>query len=106
LYVERLQAFVAADTVILVDDEVALRERSGLSEHGGGFAAFAWTREAIAQNVLLGYEGERVGLEAVLQRQHGESVSAFGQLRDFTPRRHAHNGFDAVIAHDAGQALR
>ena len=71
--VDRLQRLVAADAVIVMDDEVARRQRCGLgdelveaapSPRGAG--------EPVAEDVLLAEQHEVVGSKTLLDRQHGE----------------------------------
>ena len=83
--IECFQALVAADAVILVDDEIALVHRRGFGDHARSFPPLARTRKAVAENVLLRDECELVGFEAVFDRQHRERVRALRQRRSVTP---------------------
>jgi hypothetical protein len=77
LNVEGLQALVAADAVVDVDDQVALGQGRGLGQEVGRPPLSAWPRQAVAQDVGLGHDGQAVGLEPGLQRQD----HALGNLR-------------------------
>jgi hypothetical protein len=70
LDVEGLEALVAADAVVDVDDQVALCQGAGLGQEVGGAALLARPGQAVAQDVGLGDDRQAVGLEAVVQRQH------------------------------------
>ena len=83
-----LQADEAADAVVGMDDDIAMRQRSGLGDEiGGALLALGAPHQAVAQNVLLRDDDERVGLEAGLQRQHGESRLARRQFFNLGQRR-------------------
>jgi hypothetical protein len=70
LDVEGLEALVAADAVVDVDDQIARRQGAGLGQEVGGAALLARPGQAVAQDVGLGDDRQAVGLEAVVQRQH------------------------------------
>ena len=72
-----LEALVAADAVVDVDDEVAGGEAGGLGQEVlGALAAAGGADQAVAEDVLLGDDGEAGGLEAVLERPDGEAEAA------------------------------
>ncbi len=72
-----LQPDEAADAVIGVDDDVAGRQRRRLGDEVGGLLALLGAaHQAVAEDVLLGDDDEAVGLEAGLERQHGERPPA------------------------------
>ena len=69
-----LQPDEAADAVIAVDDDVAGRQRGQLrDEIGGALALLRAAHQPVAQNVLFGDDDEAPGVEAGLDRQHGEA---------------------------------
>ena len=64
LDVQGLQALVAADAVVDVDDEVARGQRRGLGQEVRRPPALARPRQPVAQDVGLGDDRQVVGLEA------------------------------------------
>ena len=69
-----LEALVAADAVVDVDDEIARGEAGGLGEEVlGALAAARGADQPVAEDVLLGDDGEARRLEAVLERPDGEA---------------------------------
>ena len=84
LNVEGLQAFITADAVLDMDNQVAWRQGRGLGQEVGRPTALAWPRQAVAQDVGLGDDRQLVGLESGLQRQHHAlrrlRVSRLGRL--------------------------
>ena len=99
-----LEARVAADAVVDVDDEVAGGEAGGLGEEVlGALAAARGADQAVAEDVLLGDDGEAGGLEAVLERPDGEAEAAVaaevGGAGDLA------GVGDAGVGEEAGEAL-
>ena len=99
------QAAVAADAVVLVDDQVALGDFGGFGDELVGALAAAWrAADTLAQQVLLADQGDFVGDEAAFDAQGDQHdgvagaatgvVPAFGLLR-----------FQAVFTQQIGQAL-
>ena len=67
---DRCQPFVAADAMIVVDDEVARRERRKLrKERRRALALLAPADEPVAEHVLLGEDGDVRRGEAMVERQ-------------------------------------
>ena len=97
--VDRLQAIVAADAVIDMGDEIAGREARGFGEE---VSAPARERRrarhhAVAEDVLLGDDGEIRRLEAMLQPHDADADGvAVQRLRLGEVRDRAHGG-QAVI---------
>src|SRR5207248_5707742 len=91
--VDRLQCLVAADAVIVMDDEIARRQRRRLGDELVEAAPPARrAREPVAEDVLLAEQHEIVGREALLDRQYGEpdrrarqslELPAIGDAADF-----------------------
>ena len=66
LHLDGLQALEAADAVIDMHDEIAGRERRKFGDEVGGLARLAAAADqAVAENVLLGDDGEVGGLETL-----------------------------------------
>ena len=62
--IDRQQIRVSPDSVLDVDDDVPGRERRGLHDVVlGAPGALGRPGQAFTQNVLLGDDGERIGLE-------------------------------------------
>ena len=71
--IERLEPLVAADAVLSMDDKIAGGERPRLgNEIIEVAAAPRRPRETVAENVLLAEQGQRVGCEALFERQDRE----------------------------------
>ena len=88
LHLDGLQALEAADAVIDVDDEIARRERRQLADEVRGLlVAPAAPHHAVAENVLLGDDGEIIGLEAFLEPQHDEPRDGLVPGRGTPPSR-------------------
>ena len=69
--VQRRQPVVAADTVFLVHDEVALGDLGSLGDElVGALAPARRTGDALAQQILLRHNREAVGDEAALDPKH------------------------------------
>ncbi len=67
------QADEAANAVIHMDHEVAGGERRHLgNEILGTLGDAPWPHQAVAQNVLLADDNERIGLESGLKTKHRE----------------------------------
>ena len=78
---DRLHTNEAADAVVGVNDDVAGRQRRHFGDEvGATFALLRAAHQPVAENVLLGDEGERVRLETGLKRKHGEAVCGQGPI--------------------------
>ena len=90
--VDRLQCLVAADPVIVMDDEIARRQRRRLGDELVEAAPPARrAREPVAEDVLLAEQDHVVGREALFDRQYGE------------PDRRARQCFQLTAIGDAAQ---
>src|SRR5271166_6319564 len=78
---DRLQRLVAADAVIGMDDEIALRQVVYLCDELVEVAPASWDScQAVAEDVLLAEQHELPGREALLDRQYREPDRREGQL--------------------------
>src|SRR5205085_8722456 len=76
------QAFVAADAMIGVHDEVAGRERRQFFQEGrGSFALLPPPDEPVAEHVLLGEDRDLGGREAVIKRKDEQARLRFRTQR-------------------------
>ena len=104
--IERDEPVIAADAVLGMNDEIALRQRRHLGDEilviG---AAPRRPREPVAQNVLLGDERHVREAIAVLEREHGERGLAQRDRREIGPALdHGRIGY-AMIAQQGSEAL-
>ena len=77
-----LEADESADAVIDVDDEIAGGEARHLGDEVlRALRRLARPHQAIAENVLLADHGEALGLEALLEPEHGEPDLRLRQAR-------------------------
>ena len=106
LHLDGLQALEAADTVIHMHHEIAGRERGELGEEIARppLAARA-ADEPVAEDVLLGDDGEIGGLEAGLQPQHHHRHHIARQLFDGGKVAGIGERPDMVVAHDGFEAF-
>ena len=102
---ERLQALEAADAVLGMDDEVALRQGGDvLDELVGGLAgAFGRRGQPVAQQIALADHVDGGCLEAALDRQDGDGRS--GHLRYVGPTLDPGQAIEAVVGQDLPQPL-
>ena len=106
LNLDDLQPLEAADAVVHVNDEVPRRQcRKFADEVGGLLVAASAPHHAITKNVLLGDDGEIIGLKTLLQPQHDEAGDGLVPCQEVQPvlggseRRHVmvlENGFHAL----------
>ncbi len=68
---QRLQAHVAADAMLDMHDQVALRQGRSFGQEVLRPPALARPGQAVAQDVGLGNNRQRVGFKTVVERQHG-----------------------------------
>ena len=74
LHLDGLQPFEAADAMIDVHHQVTRRQRRELADEVRSLlVAPSAAHHAVAENVLLGDDGEIVGLEAFFQSQHDQT---------------------------------
>ena len=74
---ERLEAGIAADAIILVDDEVAVGDFGGFGDElVGAPAAARRAGDALAEQVLLADQGEILGDDAALDAQRDQGDAA------------------------------
>ncbi len=104
------QALVTPDTMIEVDDEVADAERREFGEEGvGALAALLTPNEALAEDILLGEQADRVARKAMVERQddHRGRAAAFGRscAERILPAVHGGERGDAVVPQQARQSL-
>ena len=79
LHLDGLEALEAADAVIDMDDEIAGRKRRKFGEEIAGLAVLPrLADQAVAEDILLGDDGEVAGLEALLDAQHDEADDRLG----------------------------
>ena len=103
-HLERDEAVVAADAVIVVDDEVALGERCDLGDELVGAAPAARrARQPVAEDVGLGEHAMARRDEAVVERQHRER--GLGALVDIGPGVEPAQCGDAMVGQHHAQAL-
>ena len=103
-----LEALVAADAVVDVDDEIARGEAGGLGQEVlGALAAARGADQPVAEDVLLGDDGEAGGLEAVLERPDGEAEAArlVGLAREVGGLGDRAGVGDAAVGEEAGEAF-
>ncbi len=106
-HVERDQALVSADAVLDMDDEIAFRESGDLGEEVLGPAALgAGPGQALAQDVLLGDQGDAVEGKAPLDRQQRERDTLREQSIDPRPILDALQLGHSMIAQERSQALQ
>ena len=104
-YGEGFEAVVAADAVILVDDEVALGDFGGFgNELVGALFAARGAGDAFAQKVLLADDGEILGEETALEGEGDQGDGAAGGFSGGGPVV-AEGDFDGVFAEQGGDAL-
>src|SRR5690606_34306031 len=101
---------IAPDAMVEVNDEVADAERCKLGEEGvGALAALLPPDEAFAEDILFGEQADRVGSEAMVEREDNHRGSAAAVRRGGSERvlpafRGRERG-DAMVAEQPGQAL-
>ena len=86
LHLDGLQALEAADAVVHMDDEIAgCKRREFADEVRRLLVAPAPAHHAVAQNVLLGDDGEIIRLEAFLEAQHEKARDGLVPGEEFRP---------------------
>ncbi len=105
LDLQRAKALVAADAVIQVNHQIARRQGRGLGQEVRRPPLALRPRQAVAQNVGLRDDGQVVGHEAVLDRQHRAQIDPLGRHLHVVPVAHRHDVRQAVIAQHGGQTL-
>ena len=91
--------------MVVVDDEVARRERRQLGQEGGGaLALLAAADEPVAEHVLLGEDGDVRRGEAVVERQDHQRRLRLAAER-FLPAVDELLGLEPVIVEQAGKPL-
>jgi hypothetical protein len=86
LHLDGLQPLEAADAMVHVHDEIAGCERRKLADEVRGLlVAPAPAHHAVAQNVLLGDDGEIIRLEAFLEAQHQKARDGLVPGEEFRP---------------------
>ena len=100
------EAVEAADAVVGVHDKVADGEARCLGDEIGGAARLAArSGEAVAQDVLLGDDGEVGRLEALLQAQHRIGCRACGQRQRLGVGLHLVGVGEVVLGEQRRQPL-
>ncbi len=103
---DRLQALVAADAVIDVDDEIARGQLGGLGDEVFRLdPPLSRPGEAFAEDVLLGHHREARRDEAALECNHGGGDRTRRTVGHLVSARHRSERADAVLAHHRGQAI-
>ncbi len=103
---DRLQAGEAADAVVGVDDEIADGKARRLGQNVGGAARLAArAHEAVAEDVLLGDDGEFGCLEALLEAEHGKRGDAAGKRQRLGEALDLRLVLEPVVGKQRGQAL-
>ena len=106
LHLDGFQAFEAADAVIHMHHEIAGRERGQFGNDIRCLAGPAGpAHHAVAQNVLLGDDGEVVRFEALFQRLHDDVDQRGGARCDLVPVLRIGNAPHFVVAQDGGQTF-
>ena len=104
--VEGLQAFIAADAVLAVHDQIAeLEVRRAGDEVLRPATAAAFPHQAVAQDVLFRDQDRVGGLETSLDRQDGQSHHIAVQLHGLVEAVHLRDRGDAGIAQHPAQPL-
>ena len=100
------QADKTADPVLDMHHQIARRQRADFGNHILRTAvALGAAHQTVAQNILLGYHHQPVGLEAAFEPpDHGCGFARL-QSGNFGEARHRFERFDAVIVQHAGNAL-
>ena len=105
-HIERLQAVVAADPVLHMDDEVAGPEGGDFGQEvlrlalPGGAAG-----DALAEDVGFGQGGEIAAAEAALQAEHDAGDLIIRQRLDLRPAFAGREAFDAMLFQNMEQAI-
>ena len=105
-HVDRLQARETADAMFDMGDEIAGREaRRFGKEILRALGAPARAHHAVAQDVLLGDDGEIRRFETMLEPQHADTHAIRMQLQRIRPVADMAHGIEAVIGEHASHAL-
>ena len=100
------QAVVTADTIFLVDDEIAFGDFGGLGDElVGALAAARRSADAFAEQVLLGDKGEAFADKAAFDTERHKRNGAGGLAADGGPCVLRRCVGHAVFAQQIGQAL-
>jgi hypothetical protein len=100
------QAFIAADAMLHVHDEIAGREGGELLEEGVGIlAALGAADQPVAEHVLLGEDGNIGRGEAVIERQDDQRDAAVCDTQRLLPAVHGDGAGQAMVFEQALQSL-
>src|SRR5262245_40668405 len=92
--------------MVCVDDEVADGKARRLGQNVGGAARLAArAHEAVAQNVLLGDDGELGRLESLLEAEHGKRGDAAGKGQGLSKALNLRLVLEPVVCKQRDQAL-
>ena len=104
--VDRLERLVTADAVVGMDDEIAGREVGRLGDELVEVAPPPRSpRQTVAEDVLLAEKDQRVGREALFERQYREADRRPRQCRERAAVGDAAQIGDAALAQHAEEAL-
>ena len=107
LHLDGAKALEAADAVVDVDHVVARSERGEFGDDIRRLAGPAGAaHHAVAQNVLLGNDGDVVRLEAFFEGQHHDVDQRGRTARHISPGLGIGDGLHLVVAQDGGETFR